>query len=76
MNADAPAPDSPLPTIGEIARRAKCGTHRVIYIIDRDGIAPAGRAGNIRVFSEADAARIVAEARKIESGRIPRAVAG
>ena len=47
-----------LPTTGEIARRLDVPLHRVEYIIRAHGIVPVGWAGNARVFSEEDVARV------------------
>ena len=42
------------PTVGEIARRIGCPKHRVEYLIRARNVTPKGRAGNARVFREAD----------------------
>jgi hypothetical protein len=55
------------PTVGEIARRLGQPVHRVEYLIKARGIQPCGRAGNCRVFSEADVTRIAGELRRIET---------
>ena len=54
---------SHLPTVGVIAHELGVPLHRVEYIIRARGIAPVGRAGNARVFSDADVQRIAAELR-------------
>jgi DNA-binding transcriptional MerR regulator len=59
----------PLPTVGTIAARAKVPVHRVLYVIESRGIRPVGRAGNARVFTEADALRIAGELRRIDEDR-------
>lgn len=58
---------SAVPTVGEIARRLGKPIHRVEYIIKARGIRPSGRAGNCRVFTEADVAYIAAELRRIDA---------
>ncbi len=50
-------------TIGEIARAAGQPLHRVEYLVRARSIAPVGRAGRLRVFSEETARTIVAELR-------------
>ena len=60
---------SAVPTVGEIARRIGKPIHRVEYIIRARGIQPCGRAGNCRVFTEADVAYIAAELRRIDVER-------
>jgi len=65
MAVAAPA----LATIGEIARRLSVPTHRVEYIIASRGIRPTSRAGNARVFSEADVKFIASELRRIDAER-------
>jgi hypothetical protein len=57
-----PIPDRQ-PTVGEIARRLGQPVHRVEYVIKARRIQPSGRAGNCRVFSEADVERIAEELR-------------
>jgi hypothetical protein len=47
-------------TIGQIAKRLNEPLHRVRYALDRRGIEPVGRAGNVRVFAETDLDRIAA----------------
>ena len=65
MSAKAPS----LPTIGEIARRTGEPLHRVEYIIRSRNIQPTGRAGNLRVFTEADVEHIASELRRIDADR-------
>ena len=57
----------PMPTVGEIARRTGYSLHRVEYIIRARNIRPSGRAGNARVFTDADVERIASELRRIDS---------
>jgi hypothetical protein len=54
-----------VPTVGEIARRLGVPLHKVEYVIRARAIAPQGWAGNARVFSEADVARIQSELKRI-----------
>ena len=56
-------------TVGEIARRAGVPVHRVTYVIESRRIAPIGRAGQARVFSEETAQAIVAELQQIAEAR-------
>ncbi len=58
-----------VPTVGEIARRIGEPIHRVEYIIRARGIRPSGRAGNCRVFTDADVDFIAAEFRRIDAER-------
>ena len=58
-----------LPTVGEISRRTGEPVHRIEYVIRSRDIRPAGRAGNLRVFSEADVEHIASELRRIDSGK-------
>ena len=58
-----------LSTVGEIARQHKEPLHRVDYIIRTRGIQPSGRAGNVRVFAEADVEFIGSELRRIAAER-------
>ncbi len=55
-----------VPTIGEIARRTGYPPHRVEYVIRARRIEPQSKAGNARVFSEADVARITSELKRID----------
>jgi len=57
------------PTVGEIARRLAVPIHRVEYVIRTRNLAPVSRAGNCRVFSEADVAFIGAQIRRIDAER-------
>ena len=59
----------PLLTVGVIADRLGVPVHRVVYVVESRHISPAGRAGNANVFSEADAAHIESELRRIERDR-------
>lgn len=56
-------------TVGEIAKRLGEPLHRVEYIIRARDIQPTGRAGNARVFADADVDRIAGELRRIDSER-------
>ena len=58
-----------LATVGEIARRTGYFLHRVEYIIKARNIRPSGRAGNARIFSDADVDRIESELQRIDSER-------
>ena len=60
---------TPMPTIGEIARRLAEPVHRVEYIIKSRDIQPVGRAGNARVFAETDVTYIGSELRRIDEER-------
>ena len=60
---------SAVPTVGSIARRLGEPIHRVEYIIRSRNIQPSGRAGNCRVFTDADIAYIAAEFRRIDAGK-------
>lgn len=55
-----------MPTVGEIARLLGEPIHRIEYVIRSRSIEPKGRAGNVRIFSEADVARIAHELRCID----------
>jgi hypothetical protein len=54
-----------MPTVGEIARRLGEPVHRIEYIIRSRGLRPNSRAGNARVFSEADVRAIAVELARI-----------
>ena len=58
-----------VPTVGEIARRIDEPVHRVEYIIRSRNILPSGRAGNLRIFTDADVEQIATELRRIASRR-------
>ncbi|NLS92036.1 MAG: MerR family transcriptional regulator [Planctomycetaceae bacterium] len=58
-----------LPTVGEISRRTGQPVHRIEYVIRSRDIRPAGRAGNLRVFTEADVNRIASELERIDADR-------
>ena len=62
-----------LPTVGTIAERLGQPIHRVEYVIKSREIEPCGRAGNARVFTEADVERIASELSRIDAdrGRLP-----
>jgi DNA-binding transcriptional MerR regulator len=57
------------PTVGEIARRLRVPVHAIEYIIRTRGIEPVSRAGNARVFTEADISHIASELKRIEADR-------
>ncbi|MBM4020399.1 MAG: MerR family transcriptional regulator [Planctomycetes bacterium] len=57
------------PTIGEIARRLGVPVHRVEYVIRTRNLRPVARAGNLRVFSEADVAYVAGELRRMDTDR-------
>ena len=57
------------PTIGEIARRLGVPVHRVEYVIRTRNLRPVARAGNLRVFSEADVAYVASELRRMDTDR-------
>lgn len=57
------------PTVGEIARRIDQPIHRVEYVIRARRIRPTAVAGNARIFSEADVARIADELRRIDADK-------
>lgn len=59
-------PASNVPTVGEIARRLGEPIFRVQYVIRSRDIHPVGRAGNARIFNEADVAFIASELRRID----------
>jgi DNA-binding transcriptional MerR regulator len=52
-------------TVGEIALRLKAPIHRVEYVIRSRAIQPTSRAGNARIFTDADMERIGSELRRI-----------
>lgn len=56
-------------TVGEIARRLDASTHRIEYLIRVRGLQAIGKAGNARVFSEADVSYIASELRRIDAGK-------
>ncbi len=58
---------TPVPTVGEIARRLGESLHRIEYVIRSRNIRPAGRAGHVRIFGEADVAHIADELRQIDA---------
>jgi DNA-binding transcriptional MerR regulator len=59
-----------VPTVGEISRRLGEPIHRVEYIIRARGIKASGRAGNSRIFTESDIARIADELSRIAKERL------
>jgi hypothetical protein len=54
-------------SVGEIARRTGYPLHRVEYVIRSRRIEPTGRAGNVRVFTDAEVDRIASELRRIDA---------
>ena len=58
-----------LATVGEIARRLGEPTHRIQYIVRTRRIRAISRAGNLRVFSEGDVARIARELERMATER-------
>lgn len=56
-------------TIGEIARRLGVPVHRVEYVVRTRSLRPAARAGNLRVFLEADTGFIASELRRMDADR-------
>ena len=56
-------------TVGEIARRLGKPIHRVEYVIGARNVCPCGRAGNSRIFTDADLRFIAAEIRRIDAER-------
>jgi len=61
------SPTTPVPTVGEIARRLGESLHRIEYVIRSRNIQPAGRAGHVRIFDELDVAQIADELRLIDA---------
>ena len=58
-----------LPTVGVIAAEEGVAVHQVEYVVRTRGIQPAGWAGNAKVYSAADVARIKSELRRIHAER-------
>ena len=56
-----------VPTVGAIARRLGKPIHRIEYVIRARNIEASGRAGNCRIFTDADVAFIAAEIRRIDA---------
>lgn len=56
-------------TIGEIARQLDQPIHRIEYVLRSRNVAPAGWAGNARVFAESDVVFLAAELRRIDDER-------
>ena len=56
-----------LPTVGEIVRRTGAPIHRIEYIVRTRNIQPSGRAGHVRIFTEADVELIASELRRIDA---------
>lgn len=61
------SPTTPVPTVGEIARRLGESLHRIEYVIRSRNIQPASRAGHVRIFAEADVSQIADELRQIDA---------
>ena len=57
--------DEPI-TTGMLARITGHPRDRVVYAVNRLGLTPAGRAGNVRIFSHEAAGRIIAELERLE----------
>ena len=55
-----------VPTVGEIARRLGEPIHRIEYVIRSRDIQPSCRAGNVRVFSDADVELIASVLSRID----------
>ena len=53
-------------TLGDIAKRYAVDKARVRYIIERDGMEPAARAGQYRLFDDAQVNRIGLELAAIQ----------
>ena len=56
-------------TVGEIGRRLGQPVHRVEYVVRARHIRPISRAGNARVFADADVQLIAGELRRIDLER-------
>ena len=54
-----------MPTVGVISRELHVPVHRVEYVIRSRDIRPLARAGNARVFSDADVKIIAEELQRI-----------
>ena len=65
------SPTTPVPTVGEIARRLGEALHRIEYVIRSRNIQPAGRAGHVRIFAESDVTFIADELRRIDARHEP-----
>lgn len=63
----SPSPTTPVPTVGEIARRLGESLHRIEYVIRSRNIQPVSRAGNVRIFTESDVVLIGDELREIDA---------
>ena len=69
----SPLSTTTVPTVGEIARRLGESLHRIEYVIRSRNIRPAGRAGHVRIFAEAEVAHIADELRRIDARQEPAA---
>jgi len=56
-------------TPGEIARQLDVPTYRVQYVINSRRIQPVFWAGNVRIFSKADADRVGKIVRELDARR-------
>ncbi len=56
-------------TVGEIARRLRTPVHRIAYVVRTRGLRPVAWAGNARIFTEQDVARIASELQQINEDR-------
>lgn len=57
------------PTIGTIAEQLCQPVHRIRYVLQTRRIQPSGRAGNARVFTDADIERVQVELARIDRAR-------
>jgi DNA-binding transcriptional MerR regulator len=60
---------SPMPTVGEIARRLNEPVHRIEYVLRTRNIKPTGLAGNARVYTDDDVERIADELARMNQER-------
>jgi len=56
-------------TIGEVARQLQVPLHRAEYLVRSRRIQPVARAGNARLFSEADVRQLRTELNQTEPER-------
>ncbi len=59
-------PETTFNTSGAIAKQAGVAIHKITYILKAYDFTPIGRAGRLRLYSEADTARIIEIAQSIE----------
>lgn len=64
-----PASPPIVPTVGSIADRLGVPIHRIRYIIESRRIEPTGKAGNARVFTDADVDLIASVLNRIQRER-------